>query len=238
MKGDVKRNIIESLPQDTTFTAKDVLEAIKGKTELLPPLTTVQWCLYDLREKNIIERVSRGVYRLSNKSSFRFVANEQIMQINELIKQKFPFIRYCIWSGSSLTSLMHHIAINNAIYVEVERDAADSVFNALKEGYGNVFINPDNALMERYIDLSQKTIIVKTLVSEAPLEKIEDIPMPSFEKVLVDICFDTDFQYLAGSELNNIIDNARRYSLDNSRLLRYASRKNKREQMQKLLTNH
>lgn len=238
MKGDVKRNIIESLPQDTTFTAKDVLEAIKGKTEKLPPLTTVQWCLYDLREKNIIERVSRGVYRLSNKSQFRFVTNEQIVQIDKLIKQKYPFIRYCIWSGNSLTSLMHHIAINNAVYVEIERDVVDSVFNALKGVNDNVFINPDNALMERYVDLSQNIIIVKTLVSEAPLEKIDEIPIPSFEKVLVDICFDTDFQYLAGSELHNIIDNARQYPLDNSRLLRYASRKNKREHMQKLLTSH
>ena len=42
MKGDVKRNIIESLPQDTAFTAKDVLEAIKGKTEQLPHWLTKQ----------------------------------------------------------------------------------------------------------------------------------------------------------------------------------------------------
>lgn len=238
MKGDVKRNIIELLPKDKTFTARDVWEAIKGKTEISPPLTTVQWCLYDLRENNIIERVSRGIYRLSNKSQFQFVNNEQIVQINELVKQKFPFIRYCIWNGNSLTSLMHHIAINNTIYVEVERDAAESVFNTLKEIYDKVFINPDSALMERYIDLSLNTIIVKALVSEAPLEKFESIPVPSFEKVLVDICFDLDFQYLAGSELHNIIDNARQYPLDKSRLLRYASRKNKRGQMQKLLINH
>lgn len=238
MKGDIKRNIIASLPQDKTFTANDVLEVIGEMTESLPPLATVQWCLYDLREKNIIERVSRGIYRLSNKRQFRFVTNEYISQINELIKQKFPFVRYCIWSGNSLTSLMHHIAINNSIYVEIERDAVESVFNVLKEIYSDVFINPNDTLMERYIDLSQNSIIVKTLVSEAPLEKTDDIPMPSFEKVLVDICFDADFQYLAGSELHNVIDNSRKYSIDNSRLLRYASRKNKREQMRKLITNY
>lgn len=236
MKGDVKKDIIESLPTSQTFSAKDVMEAIKGKTGILPPLTTVRWCLYDLREKNIIERVSRGIYQLSSKQKFQFVTDAHIEQMNELLKEKFPFIRYCVWNGNSLTSLMHHIAINNAIYVEAERDAVESVFNTLKEHYKNVFINPDGQLMERYIDLSQSPIIVKTLISESPLDKTGDIPTPSFEKIIVDICFDADFQYLAGSELSNIIDNSRIYTIDRSKLLRYASRKNKREQMQKLLT--
>lgn len=236
MKGDIRRHIIESLPKERTFSAKDILEAIKGKTEVIPSLSTVQWCLYDLRAKNIIERVSRGVYQLSNKRKFQIVVNTKIEQINDLIKEKFPFIRYCIWSGNSLTSLMHHIAVNNAIYVEAERDAVESVFNALKENFGSVFINPDSQLMERYIDLSHETIIVKTLVSEAPLDNVDGTPTPSFEKVIVDICFDADFQYMAGSELSNIIENTRQYTIDNSKLLRYASRKNKRDQMQKLLT--
>lgn len=236
MKGDVKKDIIESIPKSQTFSAKDIMEAIKGKAGILPPITTVRWCLYDLREKNIIERVSRGIYQLSSKKKFQFVVNAQIEQMSELLKEKFPFIRYCVWNGNSLTSLMHHIAINNAIYVEAERDAVESVFNILKEHYKNVFINPDGQLMERYIDLSQSPIIVKTLISESPLDKTGDIPTPSFEKIIVDICFDAEFQYLAGSELNNIIDNSRIYTIDRSKLLRYASRKNKREQMQKLLT--
>lgn len=238
MKGNVKRNIVESIPKSQTFSAKDIMEAIKDKTGILPPLTTVRWCLYDLRKKNIIERVSRGVYQLSCKKQFQFVVNAQIEQINALIKERFPFIRYCVWDGSSLASLMHHIAINNTIYVEAERDAVESVFNVLREPSKNVFINPDGQLMERYIDLSQNPIIVKTLISESPLDKIGDIPTPSFEKIIVDICFDADFQYLAGSELNNIIDNSRIYTIDRSKLLRYASRKNKREQMQKLLTQN
>lgn len=235
MKGDIKRHITQLLPKDEPFTAKDIMEVIKDKTETLPPLSTIQWCLYDLRKNNIIERVSRGVYQLNNKSKFVFATNEQIEHINKLIKEKFPFVKYCIWSGNSLSSLMHHIAINNTIYVEVERDATESVFNALKEEFSEVYINPDKTLMERYVDLSKNTIIVKTLVSEAPINKINDIPTPSFEKIIVDICFDTDFLYLAGSELNNIIKNARQYSIDNSRMQRYASRKNKSSLLTKYL---
>lgn len=236
MKGDVKKDIIESIPTSQTFSAKDIMGAIKDKAGILPPLTTVRWCLHDLREKNIIERVSRGIYQLSSRKKFQFVVNAQIEQMNKLLKEKFPFIRYCVWNGNSLTSLMHHIAINNAIYIEAERDVVESVFNILKEHYKNVFINPDRQLMERYIDLSQSPIIVKTLISESPLDKTGDIPTPSFEKIIVDICFDADFQYLAGSELSNIIDKSRIYTIDRSKLLRYASRKNKREQIQKLLT--
>ena len=43
-------------------------------------------------------------------------------------------------------------------------------------------------------------IIVKPLVTEAQTEKINDINVPTIEKLLVDIKKDQDFAYLQGSE--------------------------------------
>lgn len=46
----------------------------------------------------------------------------------------------------------------------------------------------------------------ENLVSEAPLQKVSDVPMPTLEKLLVDILRDVDFFYLQGSESEHIFE--------------------------------
>ena len=64
------------------------------------------------------------------------------------------------------------------ILVEVEKDAAQSVFFYLKEHKTPVFIEPTEDLIEKYFPDQQETIIVKSLVSEAPLQTINNINIP------------------------------------------------------------
>lgn len=56
--------------------------------------------------------------------------------------------------------------------------------------------------------MDSSTIFVKNLVSEAPLQEVSGIPMPTLEKLLVDILRDSDFFYLQGSESERFIENA------------------------------
>ena len=74
------------------------------------------------------------------------------------------------------------------LLVDVEAVATESVFYFLKdEKYKNVFLNPDENTLERYINEERESIIVKPLITKAPLEKEEKIATPSLEKILVDI---------------------------------------------------
>ena len=87
--------------------------------------------------------------------------------------------------------------------VEAETSATESVFYFLKDnGYKNVFLNPDENLLERYIYEQKETIIVKTLVSKAPIKKEKNINIPAAEKILVDLFIDMKlFAPFQGSEL-------------------------------------
>ena len=53
-------------------------------------------------------------------------------------------------------------------------------------GY-NVWIEPDSDIIYKYIDLKDNVIIVKPLVTESPLQKINGVYAPTLEKLLVDI---------------------------------------------------
>ena len=70
------------------------------------------------------------------------------------------------------------------------------------------------------------------MVTESPLETIEKLKTPSLEKILVDIFSNEMWESLQGYELVRIFENAtNRYSINKSKLLRYATRKGKKEEI-------
>jgi hypothetical protein len=117
------------------------------------------------------------------------------------------------------------------ILVEVDKIATQSVFFYLKEKKYSVFIDPTNDLIEKYLPDEKETVIVKSLVSEAPIQVINLINTTSLEKMLVDVfCDDVVFAAQQGSEMRNIFQEAmRKYSVNENRMLRYAGRRRKKE---------
>ena len=115
----------------------------------------------------------------------------------------------------------------------------ESVFYTLKEEFKTVFHKPGKDLYDNYINDLQKPIIVRPLVSEAPLQTIKRIPTLTLEKLLVDALVDEEFVFLKGNEINHIFRNAfERYSVNISKLIRYADRKRKKPEVLQILRNN
>ena len=86
--------------------------------------------------------------------------------------------------------------------------------------------------------MDSRVIFVKNLVSEVPLQEVSGVPMPTLEKLLVDILRDTDFFYLQGSESDRIIENAfNLYTINRNSLFRYADRRKVKEELSSILEN-
>ena len=96
-----------------------------------------------------------------------------------------------------------------------------------EQKFGPVFIQPEGKEIERYIYETESTIILQSLISKAPTQKVDTIPTITLEKMLVDIYCDKKlFAAFNGSELIHIINNAHsRYSIDFTKLLNYAKRR-------------
>ena len=80
---------------------------------------------------------------------------------------------------------MHHLASNQIIYIEVEKLAAESVFEQMKMDGRSVYFRPDEDMIYRYINLDDRAIFVKNLISESPTTKNDGIPVATLEKLLV-----------------------------------------------------
>jgi len=75
----------------------------------------------------------------------------------------------------------------------------------------------------------KSVIVVRPLVTGSPSQLSINVPTTTIEKLLVDLFSDKEFEFLQGYELTYIFNNAfSKYTINLDRLLRYASRKEKR----------
>lgn len=174
-----------------------------------------------------IVRIARGRYAIaSGKRAFVVELTKYEKELVGMLKERFPLAPICIYNGKALSALQHHLSENNMTYVETDRSAVEAVFNCIKEDSDNVWLFPDADMLYRYVNLSKGGIIVKPLVTEAPLQVSDGISTPTIEKLMVDIRRDPDFSYLQGTEADLMWENARTlFYVNETRLKRYSLRR-------------
>lgn len=218
------------------FRIKDLFDLLHEKNKMNK--SSLSWYLHKLVNDKLLSRISRGVYTKVLKRNFAPSPSTEVKELYALLKTAFPFAKFCTYQGEIIAPLQHHLSPNHLVYVETEKNTAESIFNFLKDKNYNTYLRPNMEMIYRYVDMDSRNIIVKNLVSEAPIQDISGIPMPSLEKLLVDILRDPDFFYLQGSESDRIIENAfNLYTINRSKLLRYAERRKAKNELLSILKN-
>ena len=192
-----------------------------------------------LVEQDKLVKAGYGLYALpeKEKTSFIYMPSEEEVTIATQIKQNFPFADFCVWKPSVLVPYMRHIPALGMTLIDVERVAMESVFNFLQGDAPSmsILLNPTEQECERYIT-TDKLLIVRTLVNEAPITKVNDTPVPTLEKILVDAAGDKELIFAQGAELYTIYEEAfSSHNVNRSRLLRYAARRHRKDQILKII---
>jgi len=229
-KMNISNEIIRFATGKQSFSRKELFESFCNLSE-----KSLSQQLYRLLKSNRLERLTQGVYRLPVSL---FAVSDEIKQLNEVLKNQFPFADFCLWSSDVLMPFMHHIPNLNFIYIDVENDVAESAFNFLKSNQTkSIFFRPSKEEFYRYIT-GKEAIIVRGLISESPLQTVENVLVPTLEKVLVDIAGDMEFDFLQGAEITYFYRNVlERHEINKRKLLRYASRRGRREEVEQLYDN-
>lgn len=223
----ISNNILDYASTRPQFSVDDIPASVTSGIER----NTLSWHLSDLCRKGKLHRVGRGVYSAQPANTFLVKAHPKVRALHRTLSAQFPFADFCLYSGSVIAPLLHDMTPNNSIYVETNREAVESVFNTLLPKYkGRLFISPTKDIATTYIDFAQENIIVKPLVTEAPLTLDGKVPVPMLEKLLVDTRADADFYFLQGYENLEMLRTAfTHYNVNKNRLLRYADRRNAKE---------
>lgn len=189
---------------------------------------TLSWHLSNLCKKGKLRRVGRGIYTIQTANTFLVKTNAKVRSLYRSLLRQYPFADFCVYSANVITPLLHDMMPNNTIYVETNRDTIMSVFEKLLPKYkGRLFLAPTKEIATTYIEFSRENIIVKPLVTEAPLTLDGKVRVPTLEKLLVDTRVDADYSYLQGYENLEMLRTAiSHYNVNRNRLLRYADRRN------------
>jgi len=232
MSNDLNNMLKKHFSQQKKINVADIFRFYSEENPNIPQ-TTVNWRIHHLVQSGIIQRVGRGVYRFGKSNLFQMELSPQTKKIARTVKKEFPYTNFCVWELAVINIFSHNLINFNLFFIDVERDAMDAVYYKLKERGKNVI-----HIRKTFDDISEwaGNICVRPLVSHAPLQMQSQIQVATLEKILVDMATDKEFFPFQGNEMVTIFENAfEKFTINESSMLRYASRKEKRENISKII---
>jgi hypothetical protein len=226
--------------KDKGYFNRDALRSFL--TDLIPEITenALTWRIYDLVKRKVIDQVKLGVYTISNKRTYQPYITDELAQLSKIVAKEFHGLDYSLWSTAWLNDFTRHQLGSTFYILEVEKDFVEEVFHGYSEHKEyRVFLDPKKEIMERYVG-GEISIVIKPLVSRSPKKKMAfkenpeiKIEVPSLEKILLDVYSDdATFFAIKGSEMDSLFENAlKRYRINFTKLLSYARRRNKEDQV-------
>ena len=182
------------------------------------PITSVYAIIRKLMAEGKIQSVGKGVYLAQQKPSYRVPLTERMIEVNALLISACPGVRLCLNE------------VNGNLTVMVYKSDIPLVLNCLREHYPNVLSKKD---FLRFPLPLTGYIVVEPLVSEAPLNEIDGVSVPSLEKELVDKIAGSP-QTLSSFDFQKMVET---YPVNINRLERYAARRGVKENVKQYLTS-
>lgn len=192
-----------------------------------------------LLESGQIIRAGRNVYCIPDKkmSIYHYDYSELARQVQKMIYEKHPFLEYRIFELIQMNEFLNHQIAHNAVFVYVEADLGDFVFETLKESFsGKVLLNP--SAKEYHLYWQDDLIIIGKLLTEAPKGKTE-VWHTCLEKMLVDVTADRVLKTtFSEAEYPGILEQAfQKYIIDESQMFRYAGRRHVKDDILTTIQN-
>ena len=193
--------------------------------------------LTNLIDNQMIVRVKRNQYKTIKENilpDFDYELSDFASEISRMISEEYPLVEYEVWDLTVLNQFLNHLIGQNCIFIEVESDLVDTVFEMLlKKGY-RVLLSPTEEIFFRYS--LDNVIVVRKLISQAPNNLIGQKKI-SLERLLVDIVADKLLQSMISySEIPEIYhDCLSQYNISTKKMIRYASRRHAKEKIEILI---
>ena len=197
---------------------------------------------YDLQkrlEDGSLIRVGWNNYSIAGqKSVYRHRYSNTAENIVQKINENYIDLDFQVFELIQLNDFMNHQVAHNTIFVTVEYELLEYVFDTLKGAYpGRTMLKP--SLTEYYRYLQEDEIVVGRLPSETP-KGIGQPWQSRLEKVLVDVFTDKLVSRIVPENekaaiMNSAFDS---YLLDTNTMIRYAKRKGSDKRMKNILAEY
>ncbi len=196
----------------------------------------VQWRTNKLIELGIIQRIGRGIYSFGSNPDFSPPLTFHIKNIYRILMDELSEVKYCIWSTEWIKPYFPEIGDQYFTIVEAERSGwVNSWYKLWKGKTGLTYFSSFFNVFKEY--KKKNIIVIRKIKSESPIFESNGIYFPHLEKMIVDLYCDWDKIYPKKKPTFYILFRKlyKNFSVNESRLLRYADRRKKKKIFEKFL---
>ncbi|HRE68186.1 MAG TPA: hypothetical protein PLM56_09180 [Cyclobacteriaceae bacterium] len=233
----IEKPLLEHFKGKTSVSASEILRFLKTQYPDVA-IKTLQWRIYELKKKGILHHVSRGTYSFEERTDYRPTLSRPLKRLYNKINKGLPYATICVWDTRWFNEFTELQLFKHFLVIEAEKDVAEAIHNRLVSPTVSVFLDPDKEIFEKYIVNHDEVIIVKSMISEAPVMTHQSIVCASLEKLLVDCLAEPVMFSAQQAELDTIFKNAfDRYTININAMKRYARRRNKLKELEIRIQN-
>lgn len=232
----LEKRYYDGLLDVTRFTRKELLESFRMAGYMLSEASFYKK-VEELVKNGQIIRIGRNVYSLPDdkRLTYEYKYSELAEEVAQEIAQQYPYVNFSIFEFVQLNDFVNHLIAHNVIFLSVEAEVMDFVFETLRDKYpGKVLINPTVEIYHQY--WSDNMIVLGKLTTEAPKGQKASWHT-RLEKMLVDIMAEPLLlASISRAEYPHIYEDAfDRYIVDENGLFRYASRRKVTKKIKELI---
>lgn len=227
---------MKKLAEKGRFSWQEFSEVFQSGSTPLSEVT-MRKHLQEMLKRGVIVRVGSNAYCVPPHpvSLYQHDYSELAQQAAQTLQEQYPLVAFTVLELIQLNAFLNHQLAHNALFLSVEEDAMDFVFDAMKTAYpGKVLCDPTPELYHQY--WYDGMIVLKRLVTEAPHDP--QVPWHTrLEKLLVDLlCEKILMESISESEYPTILETAfANYVVDESSLFRYARRRGADKRLKRLI---
>ena len=234
----INDNGISLLKNKETFGRQELFHVLEDQFKGLSQ-ASYQLKMQRLLDSGQIARAGRNMYYIPDKQMlmYHYDYSELAQQIQKMISETHPFLEYRIFELIQMNEFLNHQIAHNAVFISVEADLGDFVFETLKEKFpGKILLNP--SVKEYHLYWQDDIIVIGKLLTEAPKGK-KEIWNTCLEKMLVDIMADKVLKTtFSEAEYPGVLEQAfQKYIIDESQMFRYAKRRHIKDDILDIIRN-
>jgi len=224
----VPQKVVEYVTRHETISVEEVMQ------DLDVSRTTAKNYLSRLAKMDIVKRIGRGLYQVGKGATATIRLSPELSLLAHDVRERFPIVQFTIWSANILADYAHYAVGRDLIVLETDKILSASIRDALMERGYRTILNPEKRDFREYAYSSEKTIFILERSEKYGLFEVDGILVPTPERAWLDIYYLITRKELSFSpgELGSIFANMlRREGVNFNRFLRYAQRRNLRDEM-------
>lgn len=217
LKQVLRDECLPALGSQSKYYSTETVKSWLQKRKFQCPPATLNRYFHEFSRAGLVFAAGRGWY--STLATPFILNHEPVDGLVQELKKKFPLLDFSCWSTEQISGAMHHLLSRFVVFVHVETDARESVWQHLRDTGWDAWLNPRGTEATRFA-VRERTVVVRSESRKSPSKT----PVAPIEKILVELCFEArDLQIMGLGEFQTMLANlAGTHRIPMAKLLSYA----------------